>query len=191
MITSRHILALVLGATLAQASVTFAATTSIKVMSFNVRTANAADGANDWDGNRKNLVVETIRDFAPDLLGIQEDLERQKNFLDDELTAFNVVGTTAAKGGNDGEYCAILYRRSRFTQVRSGQFWLSETPNVAGSKSWDSDLPRKVTWLELEDNNWPGFNFVFMNTHWDHVSSEARQESAKLMRSKVRELAFG
>src|SRR5688572_32031707 len=82
-----------------------AATTDIKVMSFNIRTANAADGANDWDGNRKNLVVQTIRDFAPDLLGIQEDLERQKNFLDTELTAFNVVGANGAQGADDGEYC--------------------------------------------------------------------------------------
>src|SRR6188472_139586 len=69
-----------------------AAPTDLKVMSFNVRTANADDGADDWDGNRKNLVVQTIRNYGPDLLGIQEDLKRQKDFLDDELTSFNVVG---------------------------------------------------------------------------------------------------
>src|SRR5687768_9096914 len=83
-------------------TVVAAATTDIKVMSFNVRTANAADGADDWDGNRKNLVVQVIRDFAPDLLGIQEDLERQKNFLDTELTSFNVVGANGAQGADDG-----------------------------------------------------------------------------------------
>ena len=33
-----------------------AAPGDLKVMSFNIRVANANDGVNDWDGNRKNLV---------------------------------------------------------------------------------------------------------------------------------------
>jgi endonuclease/exonuclease/phosphatase family metal-dependent hydrolase len=170
-------------------SALLAATTDLKVMSFNVRTANANDGANDWDGNRKNLVVDTIRSFSPDLLGIQEDLKRQKDFLDTELTSYDSIGK-AAEGGTDGEYTTILYKKARFTVVRSGHFWLSETPDVVGSTSWNSAFVRKVTWAELKDNN-SNANFVFMNTHWDNASSDARFESAKLMRSKVHELASG
>jgi endonuclease/exonuclease/phosphatase family metal-dependent hydrolase len=169
-------------------SALLAATTDIKVMSFNVRTANAADGANDWDGNRKNIVVQAIRDYAPDLLGIQEDLKRQKDFLDGELTSFDSIGK-AVKGGTDGEYVSIFYRKSRFTLLDSGHFWLSETPNVVASESWGTSLPRKVTWGEFRDNNNPLLSFVFMNTHWDHVSSDARLESATLMRQKIPELA--
>jgi endonuclease/exonuclease/phosphatase family metal-dependent hydrolase len=165
--------------------------TDLKVMSFNVRTANADDGVNDWDGNRKTLVVQTIRNFSPDLLGIQEDLNRQKNYLDDQLTSYNVVAGKGAQGGSSGEFVSILYKRSRFTQLDAGEFWLSDTPTVAGSETWGGALPRKVTWVELRDNNRPDFTFVFMNTHWDHKSADARQASAALRRSKVRELAPG
>jgi endonuclease/exonuclease/phosphatase family metal-dependent hydrolase len=162
----------------------------LKVMSFNVRTANAADGVNDWDGNRKNLVEQTIRNFGPDLLGIQEDLKRQRDFLEDQFPGYAVVGR-GAQGGTSGEYDSIMYRKSRFDEVRRGFFWLSTTPDVPGSESWGTAFPRMVTWLELSDTKNPGFNFVFMNTHWDHVSSTARINSATLMRQKIHDLAEG
>jgi endonuclease/exonuclease/phosphatase family metal-dependent hydrolase len=167
-----------------------ATTTDLRVMSFNIRTANAADGVNDWDGNRKNLVEQTIRNFSPDLLGLQEDLKRQHDFLADQFPGFEVVGR-GAQGGNDGEYVSLMYRKNRFDELRRGHFWLSETPDVPGSESWNTAFPRMVTWLELRDKNNPAFNFVIMNTHWDHVSANARIESATLMRQKIRELASG
>ena len=169
---------------------TNAGAADIRVMSFNIRTANAADGVNDWDGNRKNLVEQTIRNYGADLVGLQEDLERQHNFLADQFPGFELVGR-GAQGGDDGEYVSVMYRRNRFDELRRGHFWLSETPNVAGSESWGTAFPRMVTWLELSDKQSPGFNFVIMNTHWDHVSAEARLESATLMRQKIRELASG
>jgi len=167
-----------------------AATGDLRVMSFNIRTANAAnDGVNDWDGNRKNLVEQTIRNYAPDLVGLQEDLERQHNFLANEFPGFELVGR-GVNGADDGEYVSLMYRRSRFDELRRGHFWLSETPNEVASKSWESSQPRMVTWLELRDKQLPRYTFVIMNTHWDHVSSEARVESATLMRQKIRELSF-
>jgi endonuclease/exonuclease/phosphatase family metal-dependent hydrolase len=167
-----------------------AASPDIKVMSFNVRTANAADGVNDWDGNRKNLVEQTIRSFSPDLLGVQEDLKRQHDFLAGEFPGYESVGR-GAQGGTDGEYVSLMYRKSRFDKLREGFFWLSETPDVPGSESWGTAFPRMVTWLELRDKDTPGFDFVIMNTHWDHVSSTARVESATLMRQKIHDLASG
>src|SRR5688500_7188346 len=165
-----------------------AAMGDLKVMSFNVRTANAADGANDWDANRRFLAEQVVRDFGPDLVGFQEDLERQKNFFDSNFPAYTIFGR-AAQGGDDGEFVSIMYRTSRFDELRRGHFWLSETPDVAGSSSWDSAFPRKVSWVELRDHQNPLTTFVFMNTHWDHVSSTARINSATLMREKIRELS--
>ena len=172
------------------AAVAAGATTDLRVMSFNIRTANAADGVNDWDGDRKNLVEQTIRNFSPDLLGLQEDLKRQHDFLADQFPGYELVGR-GAQGANDGEYVSLMYRRSRFDELRRGHFWLSETPDVPGSESWGTAFPRMVTWLELRDRNNPSLNFVIMNTHWDHVSSTARVESATLMRQKIRDLASG
>ena len=166
------------------------ATIDLKVMSFNIRTANANDGVDDWDGNRRFLVEQTIRNFGPDLLGMQESLKRQHDFLVNQFPAYEFVGR-GSQGGNDGPYNSLMYRRNRFDKLREGHFWLSETPDVPGSESWGTAFPRMVTWLELRDKNNPDFNFVIMNTHWDHVSADARFESAKLMRRKIRELASG
>jgi endonuclease/exonuclease/phosphatase family metal-dependent hydrolase len=166
------------------------AVVDLKVMSFNVRTANANDGVNDWDGNRKNLVEQTIRNFGPDLVGFQEDLKRQHDFIADQFPGYTVVGR-GAQGGNDGEYDSVMYRNSRFDEVDRGFFWLSTTPDVPGSESWGTAFPRMVTWLKLSDTKNPGFDFVIMNTHWDHVSSTARVNSATLMREKIHDLFSG
>ena len=162
----------------------------LKVMSFNIRTANANDGVNAWDGNRKNLVEQTIRDFGPDIIGFQEDLKRQRDFLEDQFPAYDFVGR-GSQGGDDGPYDSVMYRRNRFEKLRHGHFWLSETPDDPGSKSWDSANPRMVTWLELRDSQNPDHTFMYMNMHWDHVGDTARLQSATLVREKVRELAFG
>src|SRR5687768_18017609 len=87
-----------------------AAPGDVRVMSFNIRTANAADGVNDWDGNRKNLVEQTIRNYGPDLVGFQEDLKRQRDFLADQFPAYEFVGR-GSQGGNDGPYDTVMYRR--------------------------------------------------------------------------------
>jgi endonuclease/exonuclease/phosphatase family metal-dependent hydrolase len=165
--------------------------TDLRVMSFNVRVGSANDGANSWD-DRKALAVDVVDTFNPDILGLQEDLDYQGNFISNELPRYTkfAVGVEADGGG---EHNAILYRTSRFTKVRSGTFWLSTTPNVPGSQSWGADFSRSVNWLELSDENNPGFNFVVMNTHWEHGDhgATARLNSATLMRQKMAQLAPG
>ena len=177
-------------ATASLAAPALAAPGDLKVMSFNIRTANANDGVNDWDGNRKNLVEQTIRDFGPDIIGFQEDLKRQRDFLDDQFPAYDFVGR-GTYGGDNGPFDTVMYRRNRFEKLRHGHFWLSTTPDVPNSKSWDSELPRMATWLELRDSQNPDHTFFFINTHWDHVGDNARLQSATLIRQKISELAQG
>ena len=116
-----------------------AAGADLRVMSFNIRTANAADGVNDWDGDRKDLVEQTIRNFVPDLVGMQESLKRQHDFLADKFPGFEVVGR-GSQGGNNGTYNSLMYARNRFDKLARA-FCLSDTPNVPGSKSWDTAFP--------------------------------------------------
>lgn len=159
----------------------------IKVMSFNIRYGAANDGENSWE-KRKELVLETIQVFNPDLLGTQEVLDFQADFLRDHLPEYGFVGVGRDDGQLKGEFSSIFYRKSRFELNDSGTFWLSETPDITGSKSWDSSLPRIVTWAALidrSDNNQP---LVFANTHWDHRGPKARLESAKLMRERADDL---
>ncbi|MCL4177599.1 MAG: endonuclease/exonuclease/phosphatase family protein [Verrucomicrobia bacterium] len=119
----------------------------LKVMSFNIRYGAADDGTNSWP-HRRYLILETIRTFDPDLLGMQEVLASQADYLKDNLPDYAFHGVGREDGVAQGEFVPVLYKRDRFEWVDAGHFWLSETPDVPGSKSWDSSLPRMVSWAQ-------------------------------------------
>ena len=54
--------------------------TSLRAMSFNIRLGVAKDGANHWD-KRKDLVVQTIKNYDADFIGTQETWEFQAEYL--------------------------------------------------------------------------------------------------------------
>jgi len=149
-------------------------------MSFNVRLGVADDGDDSWE-HRKELLLETVRAFAPDLLGTQETYPFQAEYLLEGLGGYEYVGWPRQPGSQDGEQCGILFRSERFEQRDAGQFWLSETPEQPGSRSWDAAFPRVVTWVRLWDRAQER-ELVFLNTHFDHLGARARAESARMLR---------
>lgn len=160
---------------------------AVRVMSFNIRYGTADDGENRWE-KRREFLVETIAAFNPDLVGTQETLAFQRDYLDEWLSGHEAFGVGRDDGAGQGEMTAVLFRRERFDMLDGGHFWLSETPDVPGSKSWDSALTRMVTWLKLHDR--PARRTVwFFNTHFDHRGEQARLESARLIRRRISELA--
>lgn len=167
---------------------TVAAGEPVRVMTFNIRYGTANDGANHWK-NRHELVLDTIRAFKPDLLGTQEVLSFQADYLGEHLPGHAMVGVGRDDGKRKGEFSALFYDKERFSLVDSGTFWLSETPNQAGSKSWDAALPRVATWAKLKDKRAAGREVVFINTHWDHIGDRARAESGKIIHTWMGEKA--
>lgn len=161
---------------------------SFKVMSFNLRFATAKDGANHWD-KRKELLLDTIRREQPDLLGTQETLALQRDYLAEKLEGYEALGIGRDDGTERGEMTAVLWKKARFEKLAAGHFWLSETPEKIGSKSWDTSLPRMATWVKLRDRRQPDAKPIFLlNTHFDHIGKTARVESAKLIRKQLLEL---
>jgi endonuclease/exonuclease/phosphatase family metal-dependent hydrolase len=154
--------------------------TQLRVMSFNVRYGTASDGENRWE-KRRDLMVETIRRFDPDLLGTQETLEFQADFLSAQFPGYTRVGIGRDDGHAKGEQVTVFFKTDRFEEIAAGHFWLSAHPERAGSRSWDAVCTRMVTWAKLRDRQ-SGRTFVWLNTHWDHVGAEARIQSAKLIR---------
>jgi len=118
----------------------------LRVMSFNIRNSYAKDGENHWEG-RKDLVYSVIRDYAPDVLGLQEANSFQLKELSNEFPEYGKVGE-GSMGGAKGQYSAILFLKKRFKLTDSGSFWLSETPTEP-SKSWGSAHHRICTWVGL------------------------------------------
>jgi len=161
----------------------------LRVMSFNIRFGTANDGPNSWP-HRAELVKQVILDFTPDLLGGQEVMAFQGKALREALPGYGFIGVGRADGKEGGELCPVMYRKDRFEPLDSGTFWLSETPEVPGSKSWDSSLPRIATWAKLKDRR-SGQTLLFCNTHFDHRGPEARLQSARLLQQRLPKLADG
>jgi endonuclease/exonuclease/phosphatase family metal-dependent hydrolase len=181
--------AIVLAAALG-AGAALGADSVLRVMTFNIRYGTADDGDNAWN-KRKELLLATIRNFDPDLLGTQEVLAMQADFLAEHLKGYTLVGVGRDDGRRRGEFSAVLYKTARFEPLDSGTFWLSETPETPGSKSWDSSLPRIATWVKLRDRQAGNREICFLNTHWDHRGDVARAESGKLIRRWLAEHARG
>jgi len=118
---------------------------SLKVMTYNIRYHNHSDGVNGWN-KRKEKVVELILKNNPDVLGIQEALHSQMKDLCKLLKDYAYVGVGRDDGKEKGEYVAIFYKKSRLKVVKSGSFWLSETPETPGSMGWDAACTRMATW---------------------------------------------
>lgn len=171
-----------------------AGTASLSVISFNVRYANDLGtllGPNGWStpgAPRRELVVQSIRNFGPDLLGVQEPYVGQVNYLRQQLPEYGFAGVGRNDGLTAGEYCGIFYRLDRFALVDSGTFWLSSTPDVPGTSFLAGGVPRIATWATLDDQL-TGQQYFLLNTHWDNVSASARLQSAALIRQQIPLLA--
>jgi endonuclease/exonuclease/phosphatase family metal-dependent hydrolase len=160
---------------------------TLTVMSFNVRYINQKDGVNNWD-NRKEKVAEVIASNNVDIAGLQEPWKDQIRDLKKLLPEYAWFGWSRDNGKSKGEFVPIFYKKDKFTVVEKGIFWFSETPEKIGSKGWDVKYPRIVVWARFKENL-SGKELYFFNTHLG--GDIARFESAKLLRSKIDEMADG
>ena len=159
----------------------------LKVMTFNVRVPLANPTPADAWVNRRQPTAECIRTYSPDLIGTQEGVYFQlKQILADQGGVYDWIGL-GREGGSRGEFMAIFYRKDRLEPLEYDHFWLSDTPDVMGSKTWGPKLPRMVTWVRFKDRA-TDQEFYLINTHLDHQVQVAREKSAELIRKRVEEL---
>jgi endonuclease/exonuclease/phosphatase family metal-dependent hydrolase len=156
----------------------------LRVMTFNIRYDEPADGANAWP-HRKESAAAAIAVHGADIAGLQEALVSQIRDLEALLPGYAWVGVGRDDGKEAGEYSPIFYRKDRFRLVSTSTFWLSETPDRPGVKGWDAACPRVVTHARLEDGR-TGRTIAAFNTHFDHVGLRAREESARLVLARIR-----
>lgn len=158
----------------------------INVASYNLRYNNPADGPNAWPA-RRDMVKALIRYHAFDIVGTQEGLADQVADLA-RLEEFGHVGVGRDDGKRAGEHSAIFFRKSRFTLLDKGDFWLSETPDRP-SRGWDATCcNRLVSWARLRERSSGRALFVF-SAHFDHEGQVARRASADLLLEKVAAIA--
>lgn len=157
----------------------------LRAGTLNIRYENNEDaGERAWP-ERLHRIVTCIRSLDVDVLGIQEALQGQVADLCASLPDYHYYGGGRDDGRTGGEHCGIFYRHRRWSPDFSdaGLFWLSDTPEVAGSRSWGNELPRMVTWLRLRQLD--GASFTVWNTHWDHRHQGSRLRAARLIAQRI------
>lgn len=170
-----------LGCVLLAACLAMSVQTQLVFMSYNLRYATAADGANAWP-LRSGLVYDVINRRSPDVLGVQEALASQVDELLAHLKGYSFVGVGRDDGRRAGEFSAVFYKRDKFSVVDSGTYWMSDTPEIPGSKSWGNNVVRICTWVKLRSRD--GFEFTVSNVHLDHEPAPSRLKSVELVCSR-------
>lgn len=158
---------------------------SIKVMTYNIRLDVASDGVNQWS-NRTETLPAVIKKYDPDLVGLQEAMHHQLVGILKVLPQYGYIGGARDDGKEKGEYSAILYKKERFEVISDKTTWLSETPDVPGSKSWDAAITRILTRGKFKDKK-TGKEFLYYNTHFDHIGKEARKNSAGIILKAIKD----
>lgn len=151
-------------------------------MSFNIRHGTANDGPNHWE-LRRAFLVDVLREQQADVIGVQEALYPQLEYLLAALPEYAMVGVGRDDGSRAGEFACILYRRELLTFVRGGTFWFSRTPGVVASTSWGNRITRICTWAEYTAAD--GRRFAVYNVHLDHESQPSRERSVALLRATI------
>jgi endonuclease/exonuclease/phosphatase family metal-dependent hydrolase len=158
-----------------------------RVISANIRVALEEDESKGvgWS-SRKDLCVRTLKKYKADIIALQEVLKVQAEDFKREYPDYHLVGFDGPEmdahptGYHGIAKNPILYSKKRYELMAAGTYWLSETPLVAGSKSWETARARHANWVRLKDKK-SGKEFRVINLHLDHVSNEAKLQQLNMV----------
>ncbi|MGH2948227.1 MAG: endonuclease/exonuclease/phosphatase family protein [Solirubrobacteraceae bacterium] len=176
------LLALAVLLSLAPAAAQAKAGDDLHVMSFNLRFASDTP-PNSWP-ERRPVVRDLLRRERPQLIGTQEGLYEQLRDIQADLPShYDSIGQ-GRDGGSHGEAMQIFYDARRLDPLEYDHFWLSDTPDVVGSKTWGGCCPRMVTWIRFLDRR-TGTQLYAVNTHFEAFDATARENSAHLLLERM------
>jgi endonuclease/exonuclease/phosphatase family metal-dependent hydrolase len=148
----------------------------VRVATFNIRTSRGLDGLNHWR-LRRRACAAAISGFRAEVVGLQEVRRDQLAYLRRAFPDARFLGVGRDADGG-GEHASVLVAAGGWQVESTETRWLSPTPERAGSRGWGADLPRVATMVRLTRD---GARLGVANTHFDHVSREARERSAALL----------
>ena len=155
------------------------------IVSYNIRYDNNWDIENSWEIRRSNIIQMLIK-YSPSILGIQEGLLNQVQYIDSSLINYDYIGVGRDDGKEKGEFCAIYFDTTRYVLLKNSTFWLSETPDTI-SVGWDAALERICTYGLFKDRITKKEFWIF-NTHFDHMGSIAREKSSGLILKRIKKI---
>ena len=160
----------------------------VKVLCYNIRLDNSGDGEDNWQ-KRKDFAMSVMTDEDYDFIGLQEVVVEKRGGdvgqLEDvvkNLPDYGVIYRSRELSEEHGECTPVFYNKKRWEldPKEHGSFWLSATPGVPGSNTWNGACIRIASWGRFTCKK-TGKSLYFANTHFDHVSDPARENSAALL----------
>jgi endonuclease/exonuclease/phosphatase family metal-dependent hydrolase len=156
----------------------------LSLISCNIRFDNPADGQNSWD-SRRDFLAQTLLLHQPVIVATQEgrmgQLQELENLLEMELVDQHRSWI------KERMYPSFYIKRGYFEFLASGDLWLSETPEIAGSKSFNSAFPRLMTWVHLQLKN-STQQLLLVNTHLDHIKISTRLGQMKVLAKEIKRI---
>ena len=158
------------------------ATNMISVMSYNVKVGNS--------DNNPSTVSAMIRNYMPDLLGVQEADGEWMSVLNNRLSknGYAYVGIGRDSDGK-GERSAIFYRADKFELIESKTLWLSATPDVVSRV--EGALCNRIVTMATFKRVSDGKVFTHANTHLDHSNSDVRSQQVTYLDRYIKEFTDG
>ncbi len=158
---------------------------NLTLISANIRFNNPADGVNAWP-HRKQYLADLLHGHTPDIIATQEGRSDQLQELLSLLPDFEMIAQHRSWIA-ERMYPTLFVRKNTFELKYSFDKWLSETPDVAGSKSFDSAFPRLMTGAVLKHKAILN-PLLVVNTHFDHIKPSTRVEQARVLTSEVKKI---
>ena len=152
-----------------------------KIMTFNMRINLDTDGPNSWP-YRLSSVSQFLKKMQPLIIGAQEvsnDMRDGVLTLCPEFYSFGLPRT------RDEEATPILYNSDILYLIEGGTFWLSETPTVPDSISYNAAYHRICTYAVFCFKNNRQKRFRVYNTHLDNKSELARIKGMEIIYNHI------
>jgi endonuclease/exonuclease/phosphatase family metal-dependent hydrolase len=144
--------------------------------------------AEDWSAHRREVCLKVIQAHRPDIFCLQEvGLGQRDDFVKafPGFTGFGYVDPHTDKHPRRFQAIKnmIFCSAERYEQVAAGQYWLSETPLIAGSTLGEEKLPRHVTWVRLKERA-SQKEFRILDTHWA-LKQPVRAREAQILTAEA------
>lgn len=152
---------------------------NLSVISFNIRHYNDKDG--HGVAERIPRIFSILKEENADVIGLQEIRPHWEDALKENLLNDYDMFLKYRSDEKDIEATPLFWKKDKFTLLKSGYFWYSDTPEVM-SKGWDEvyDCYRMCCYVILKENK-SGKEFAFFNSHYG-FGDNCQVSSGKLLK---------
>lgn len=133
---------------------------------------------------KREPLRDLMQDLRVDVLCLQEVSAVGLAWIREALGQPEVAAAGRDDGADQGEHVPILLLDRSWAIADHGTFWFSRTPDVP-SRGWGAACPRICTWARLRRRDEPGRELAVFNLHLDHASRRAREDSVRLLGTRL------